>query len=631
MKAHRSWHNTAFGRVARFLGGLRLAVPVLVLTAIALAWGTYLDSTRGAAVAMREVYGSAWFIALMALVCVSLIFAVVLRYPWQRRHVGFMSVHASLILLIVAGFWSLFGREEGRVALQEGEQASNMETTEQRLELIEMINGVPTVVAAAPAERIAGRVRLNDVVVEVTGRWGNIQEEQYVADDGPEPLRAIELIPAPGMSQSMWVGQASRSGGPTAIGGMMLRLLGPNETWAPPAGAGNESGRHFFVREGQRYELGEVGSEVFPGWRVQEIKRFKSALVNQGEITEGTGDNPAVDVTITDGKGTVERHTAFDKFPDFPMPVKRVSGDAVSGAKLAPGASAVQTLLVHGPLDAIKVTYYAADGSMQEVGQQGPLPWTFEIAGRQMTIVSQVGRARTARRFIEAPPADEYRPALLVRLAGVEGDSRPLAWKSTMPLIEQGRTRMLRYGPRIVHLPFTVHLKDFRKMDYPGTQMAMAYESDVRVGVSGQADEELTIFMNNPYVHGPWKVYQSGYVGDSLSIFSVMKDPGLKLTYISCTTLCLGMLVTFYGRKFSAGHPGIAMPFTKKEQGNASSDSVGEFAGGGAGRSGAGRGRPGLEEGDGSDPGAARRAGDAAGHVRAASGGAVDGAVEVGG
>lgn len=147
MKAHRSWHSTPFGRVARFLGGLRLAIPVLVLTAIALAWGTYLDSSYGASVAMRKVYGSTWFMALMALVCVSLVFAVVTRFPWQRRHVGFITVHASLIALIVAGFWSLFGREEGRVMLTEGEQTAAMETTEQRLELIEMINGVPTVVA----------------------------------------------------------------------------------------------------------------------------------------------------------------------------------------------------------------------------------------------------------------------------------------------------------------------------------------------------------------------------------------------------------------------------------------------------------------------------------------------------
>ncbi|KAA0213847.1 MAG: hypothetical protein DYG94_11620 [Leptolyngbya sp. PLA3] len=630
MKAHRSWHSTPFGRVARFLGGLRLAIPVLVLTAIALAWGTYLDSSYGASVAMRKVYGSTWFMALMALVCVSLVFAVVTRFPWQRRHVGFITVHASLIALIVAGFWSLFGREEGRVMLTEGEQTAAMETTEQRLELIEMINGVPTVVAAAPAETISRRVRLDNVVVEVTGRWGNIAEEQYVADDGPEPLRAIQLIPAPGARAPMWIAQASRSGGPAPIGGISLRLLGPDETWTPPPGAGDERGRYFFIREGQRYELGEVGSEAFPGWRVENVKRFKSATVGQGGLTEGDGDNPAVDVTIADGKGTVERHMAFEKFPDMVLPGRRLSGDAVSGAHLAAGGNAGQSLVVHGPLDAIKVTYYGADGTVQEVSQQGPLPWKFEIAGREMEIVSQVGRARMARRLVEAPPADEFRPALLIKLAGVEGDSRPLVWKSTMPLIEQGRTRMLRYGPRIVQLPFSVHLKDFRKMDYPGTEMAMAYESDVRIAVPGVADQDLTIFMNNPYEHGPWRVYQSGFIGEDVSIFSVMKDPGLTLTYISCTTLCIGILVTFYGRAFSAGHPGIAMPFAKKEQGHASSVSVAESVGRGAGRSGAGAKR-GLEGADGGDPGAVRRAGDAAGHVRAASGGAVDGTVEVGG
>lgn len=629
MKAYRSWHSTRFGRLALFLGGLRLAVPVLLLTAVALAVGTYLDSKHGAAVAMRLVYGSAWFIALMALVCVSLIFAVITRYPWQRRHVGFMIVHASLITLIIAGFWSLFGRVEGQIRLREGGVADQIELNRQQLQIVELQDGAPVVVDWVDAEASAGKVRLADVGLEIVERWENCTEESYVADGGPEPLRAIELRPAPQMPQTLWIGQASRTGGPQTFSGLTIRVLGPDEVWTPPA-AQDETGRYFFVLEGQRHELGGPGDEAFPGWRIEEVKRFKSATVASGGLTEGEGDNPAVEVTISDGRGTLERHIAFEKFPDMPMPAKRLAGDAVSGARLLAGGRAGETLVLGGPINRIHATYIAADGTVQELEQPGPLPWSLEVGDRRITIESDLSRARLARRFVRAPRADEFRPALLVRLAGADSEPSVLPWKSDLPLIESGRNRFLRYGPRVVQLPFTIQLDDFRKVDYPGTDMAMAYESDVHVTLAGQNPKPVTIFMNNPFVHGPWKVYQSGFIGDDISVFSVMKDPGLWLTYLACTTLCIGILVTFYSRAFSAGHPGIAMPFAGKERANASSVSVRELVGGSGSSVRHAGGKAGLGGSDGSNPDPERRPGDAAGHIRPATGGAADRAVEVG-
>ena len=100
MKPREPWHETLFGRIALFLGSVRLAVPVIAFVAVEMAWGTYLESTQNAKVARAAVYVSWWFVSLMALVCVSLVFAVITRYPWKRRHVGFITVHAGLLLLM---------------------------------------------------------------------------------------------------------------------------------------------------------------------------------------------------------------------------------------------------------------------------------------------------------------------------------------------------------------------------------------------------------------------------------------------------------------------------------------------------------------------------------------------------
>lgn len=116
---------------------------------------------------------------------------------------------------------------------------------------------------------------------------------------------------------------------------------------------------------------------------------------------------------------------------------------------------------------------------------------------------------------------------------------------------------VLQFGSRRVQLPFSVRLADFKKTDYPGTDMAMAYQSNVGVTLPGQPEITYDIYMNHPFAHGPWKVYQSGFVGEHVSVFSVMHDPGLMLTYIASAVLVLGVAVTFYSRSMSWGHPGI--------------------------------------------------------------------------
>ncbi len=560
MKPHLDWHHTTFGRFLLFIGGLRFAIPVMVLVAAALIVGTFLDADRGAKVAARLVYGSWWFIALMVLVCLSLIAAVLTRFPWNRRHIGFITVHTGLIILIVGSFWSLFGRIEGQVRLREGQTSGELEMDTQRLKLMEP-DGATVVASVSAEDHVRGKVRLGDVDVEIVDRWANCTQEPWVADDGVTPLRAFEI--AIGDSPGVWVGEAAKAGGPAVVGGVTIRVLDPGRAWSPPAeqpeGRPEEADGYAFVVGGKRYPLGTEGDQVFPGWTITSIRRFRSAIVSAGGLAENPsgGENPAIEVVISDGKGTSERHTAFEKFPDMVLR-KKIEGDADSGAQLRAGGGTGggdgDELVLYGPDGALRAAFISASGEVDRFSHDGPLPWVFEAGGRTFRVLESRTHARQTVRFVEAPAAsDNFRPALVVSING--GEPTPLAWMSS--LMVPGSGRIVRFGPRRVRLPFTITLEDFRKKDYPGTMMAMAYESDVVINAPGHDNERLTIYMNHPFKYKDWKVYQSGYLGDTVSIFSVMRDPGLPTIYTGCIVLCVGILVTFYGRSFSRGHPGI--------------------------------------------------------------------------
>lgn len=567
MKEAQGWHSTPVGRAVRFLGSIQLAVPVLVLVALALAWGTYLESTQGTKVSRATVYGAWWFVGLMGLICVSLVFAVVTRYPWRRKHVGFITVHAGLIILIVGGFWSLFGRLEGHVTLEEGTASNVLEVDEDVIELAEFQAGHRHVIGTIPAPRAPGPLLVGGVRLEVTAIWRNTANETYVADDGPSAFRAVEVSLTPGATSGDWVGDEAMSGGAATIAGWSVRVLADGAAWTPPRAALPESPGFAFSVGSQRYALGEAGSEAVPGWRVVSVQRFERATVSGGQISEGAGpENPAVEVVIGDGAGTTERHTAFQNFPGMVMS-RRVEGEGASGAALAYAAAraANEELVVYGPASAPKVGYVGADGLGREIAAPEKFPAEIEVGGRRVTLLRQFTRARVASRMIEAPVAGDRRPALVFKPEGSQ-DVVAVAWKDQQPLPTPGRNILIGYGPRSVELPFTIRLNDFRKMDYPGTAMAMAYESEVVITSAERGDEPFLVHMNSPYEHAPWKVYQSGFVGETVSVLSVMRDPGLGTTYLGSVVLCVGIFLTFFSRSLSWGHPGIPAPAFEKER-----------------------------------------------------------------
>ncbi len=572
MKKYLPWHHTRAGSVVLSLGSIELAVPVLALTAIALAVGTYLDSTSGAKVAREAVYGSWWFLATMGLVCVSLIFAVVTRYPWKRRHIGFITVHAGLLGVIAGGFVSLFGRLEGHLPLEEGKSSRVMETQDEQVELVEHQSGQFATLAAAPGPDGPMVLSLAGIRIQVVERWQNTREEQVVNDDAPMPFRAV-LIAAQQGQTPIWVGEEGRAGAAPVISDLLIRVLPDGAPWQPPAKEAEATpakSEFVFTVNGRAYPLAEAGKEAFPGWSVTSVKRFAKAFVgSEGLIEAPNGpDNPAVDVLISDGKGTTERHTAFLNFVDMVMS-RTVDGTAVSGARLSPANEArTETLVVFGAVDSPQIGYIGPAGDARVVESAGSFPKTLELGLRKVTIAKQFARARGGWETLKADPTKDNRPALVVRV----GDSKELTvvpYKGGAPLAAEavgGRHLMLRYVPRTFEVPFEIKLLDFRKTDYPGTEMAMAYESDVEVTLPGQAAARHRIHMNHPFAHGPWKVYQSGFAGETVSIFSVMRDPGLPLTYGACIVLCVGIMITFFSRSMSWGHPGIPVSAVSKEK-----------------------------------------------------------------
>ena len=114
----------------------------------------------------------------------------------------------------------------------------------------------------------------------------------------------------------------------------------------------------------------------------------------------------------------------------------------------------------------------------------------------------------------------------------------------------------LNYTNKIHQLPFQVRLKKFQIETHPGTVTPSGFRSTVMV--HDKTDEgksqkfEADIYMNHTLDHKGYRFFQSSYRVDqsaqapSISIFSVVRDPGTPIFYMGCIVLCFGVLVIFF-------------------------------------------------------------------------------------
>jgi hypothetical protein len=111
----------------------------------------------------------------------------------------------------------------------------------------------------------------------------------------------------------------------------------------------------------------------------------------------------------------------------------------------------------------------------------------------------------------------------------------------------EGHTYVLAMRLRRQYLPYAFTLKQFRHDVYPGTDIPKNFSSLVQVvNPSQKESREVLIYMNQPLRYEGKTFYQASFgKNDTLSVLSVVENPGWLLPYVSCVLVAMGLLVHF--------------------------------------------------------------------------------------
>lgn len=131
-----------FRQVVRFLASLKFAVIIILAIGSLVAWGTLVEAHyMDAKMAQEMVYHSSLSYMIFFLFAVNLTAVIIDRYPWKAHHVGFISAHVGILILLLGSLVTRYWGVDGSMTLDVGGQSSYVTVPETDLVLYTSLNG----------------------------------------------------------------------------------------------------------------------------------------------------------------------------------------------------------------------------------------------------------------------------------------------------------------------------------------------------------------------------------------------------------------------------------------------------------------------------------------------------------
>ncbi len=561
------------------LASLRLAVIVLLALSFAMAWGTILEAQSGSEAARRLVYAASWFDGLLVLLAANVLCAALKRYPWRRRHVGFLITHAAILIILAGTFLTRHFGVEGTITLAEGEAASAFSVDEDALVIEHQGSGKSW--EFLPGFGLSRVMNLNwdesEAIKELRLQVKEIIPHALPVESvsgGGETFNPAVAVEVPEQDHPSWIFANDPDKNRIVLGVVSVALqvcstseeirpyLNPEETPSQGYPHGvveiTDSGGQQTIlnvdpaQDEKPVPLGESG------WTAHIAEYLPDAVVSGGRLISRSErpENPAVRLIFTSPQGVTEERKLFARFPEFSSMHRQATSsipvEALYRFEQDSDSSVIRLLVLPGETLYVVVPDDQGTPSLQSVTVGQMIP----VAGderRGIRVRAFHPRAQKVTEWISSPWEGDP-PALRLTLG--QGSEESSGWVGygadplLLTLCEEFFS--LRLSQREVPLGFQIRLLEFGNPTYGGTGMAARYYSTVDVSPTDKSDlvEKHTISMNQPLVMNGFRLFQSSYYqdpdGTSVSVLSVSRDPGVPLVYSGSCLLIVGIALTFY-------------------------------------------------------------------------------------
>lgn len=115
---------------------------MILAIAILVAWGTIVEARyMDARIAQETVYHSWLSYLIFGCFAVNLTAVIISRYPWQKHHIGFISAHIGILILLLGSLVTRYLGVDGSISIPIGESGNQVTVSETDLLVYATLNG----------------------------------------------------------------------------------------------------------------------------------------------------------------------------------------------------------------------------------------------------------------------------------------------------------------------------------------------------------------------------------------------------------------------------------------------------------------------------------------------------------
>lgn len=521
-----------FKKIENTLGDMRFAVVIILAFALALVYGTFMESYHGRDFANKLVYKSWWFMGMQGLMFLSILTATLQRLPWKKALAGFYTLHFGLLTLFIGSFITYTVGIDGMMELLPNQPSNKVYIQEDQFSVL------------YPDGRMKN-FNLPDTAFEseISYEEPNLKIKKYLPFSKPELQWKSTSATATSMETSSVYTLFNEM-----VSQRLVMSLSPQSDFQSMQKMGPLS-VHYMPKSLYDCFIKETESG-FLVWNT-----FTNTCTTAEENKYEVGKTP------TNNRFMLVPHNGeyLKFFPDFsPLPLN----DDLSKREDTPFRAFSKKIFEEKPnlfLFGESVVYYSKrkgwSGKAFDQDKAIRLPW--------MNLKVILEQHRRDKYPIQVPvytrPVQDsgeiVEGGLKAVLIEYYGKDYWIRSDSPLALTSSNKTIRFRIGQKELLLPYQITLNNFKMDKNPGTNDPASYESFVALldGRTTNGSSDHHVFMNNPLKYDDFTFYQSSYfqVGQDQygSAFSVNYDPGRPLKYLGSFLLVFGSAWHFIYRR----------------------------------------------------------------------------------
>jgi len=559
------------------LGSLNFALVLLATIAIACGVATFAESGFSTKIARAYIYKNPLFLLWLGALCVNLFAVTLTRWPWEKRHIGFIVTHYGIITLLAGAVVGMqFGFEGNITLVKDAPPVSRITTSRNVLWLDSSADSAYYIQGfdaetSKPSERKPRSfpVPRTDLTVVADDFSPNlVRERRLTPSDTPGAGPAVLLKLASSMAnQSLDLPLALADGKPAEEDFFGMARITFLPTLPSAEDSKDQETQMVFAKfapvvqpgasqPGVTVQLSEEGEKitfVSPSGAAATY-RLKETI---GQPIVESGATIVVEKYWPDFAMEGGKPTSRSETPNNPAALVRISQTGAADAKpileIAPAENGIAFQLRRGGH-----VYASGQAKTGETFSLGWADWQATVADSQPKAII----SRDVAPGPELPKGVQGIPGFRAHLVSKDGKRGEDKWVESGQLVpfSDGRTDVrVGYGLEPQNLPFSLRLLNFEVPRDEGTDTPADFRATVefRDAKTGEIKTGLAR-MNHPASFPGtflanmtginYKFSQAEWNPRDLNetTLQILYDPGWMLKWIGSLGICIGIAIMFY-------------------------------------------------------------------------------------